>query len=319
MADEHRAIVGAFEKAHAVPEGIDRTAIVRAVRELYARGQDEWPGVDLGVEAYARHVAGSIGPLTHESLAALTALDGAGLYIVCACLGGSDAAVVAFEKKFGAVLERAATKVTRDRSSAGDVVQRLRERLIVGAADSPPKLATYSGAGGLGGWLRVSVTREAISATRVKKSDKNAGTLDDQSLVSADADPELRHLRSRYAPEFAAAFSGAMASLTSEERNLLRHHFLDRLTIDEIGAIYRIHRVTAARRVNRARALLVERTKEMMQERLSCTDTELLSVLRVIQSEANLSIRRVLGPSTGDSEDESDARSAGEPEGRKKR
>src|SRR5690606_10599806 len=70
---------------------------------------------------------------------------------------------------------------------------------------------------------------------------------------------------------------------------------VDGLNIDEIGAIYRVHRVTAFRWLEKAKEQLVARTLEILRGRLKVTSKELDSVLRMIRSQIHLSLVRQLG------------------------
>ena len=79
-------------------------------------------------------------------------------------------------------------------------------------------------------------------------------------------------------------------ALESEERNLLRYHYVDRLNIDHIGAICGIHRVSAARRLTRIRARLVEGAPARLAESLRLGETELSSVLRLIESQVDVNL-----------------------------
>ena len=55
-----------------------------------------------------------------------------------------------------------------------------------------------------------------------------------------------------------------------------------------------MHRVTAFRWVNRAREQLVVKTHEALQAKLQITQGEMNSILRLIQSELDMSIARYL-------------------------
>src|SRR5262249_43055522 len=82
------------------------------------------------------------------------------------------------------------------------------------------------------------------------------------ALPAEGSDPEIEHFKRLYAAEFRAALSEAIAGLASRERNLLRHGFADALSIDQIGALYGVHRSTAARWIHAARALDPRRPAE---------------------------------------------------------
>ncbi len=85
-----------------------------------------------------------------------------------------------------------------------------------------------------------------------------------------------------------------MASLTPRQRNLLRHQLVDHLSIDEIGALYQVHRATAARWLEAARQAVVEQIKLAMMARLRIHGEEYESILRLIHSAVDLSISRHL-------------------------
>ena len=102
-------------------------------------------------------------------------------------------------------------------------------------------------------------------------------------------------MKRTYSSEFKAAFGEALGGLGAREQTLLRYHHVDGLNIDEIGAIYRVHRVTAFRWLEKAKELLVKSTLEKLRARLKLDPGELDSVLRMIRSQIHLSLVRHLG------------------------
>ena len=78
------------------------------------------------------------------------------------------------------------------------------------------------------------------------------------------------------------------------EITLLRLYHVDDLTIDQVGAIYGVHRVTAFRRITRARERLVAGTRRALQTSLAITPTELDSVMRLIHSQLDISVATYL-------------------------
>ena len=88
------------------------------------------------------------------------------------------------------------------------------------------------------------------------------------------------------------------AQLGAREQTLLRYHHVDGLNIDEIGAIYRVHRVTAFRWIEKAKEQLIKATLELLRTRLKLPSAELDSVLRMIRSQIHLSLVRHLGGPT---------------------
>ena len=108
--------------------------------------------------------------------------------------------------------------------------------------------------------------------------------------------PSSRICSSTTARNFARRSREAVASLSPRERNLLRHSVIDGLGIDQIAAIYHVHRATAARQLKQARTTLVATTRERMRIALGIGETELDSIFRVLVSMADVTLREILAP-----------------------
>jgi RNA polymerase sigma-70 factor (ECF subfamily) len=120
----------------------------------------------------------------------------------------------------------------------------------------------------------------------------------EDELANAPAntlDPELDYLKARCQREFREAFVAALGTLTPEERNVLRLHHLDGLTLEETAAACHIGRATAARWLARARERIVTETHRLLQAELRLSGGEVESVLRLVESQLELSIHRYLG------------------------
>src|SRR5690606_4547847 len=125
-----------------------------------------------------------------------------------------------------------------------------------------PRVLAYAGQGQLGGLVRVAAVRAGLNllrdrgrlATGAAGSDDGGDELEDIP-ISAD-NPELARLKAQHRTAFKAAFEQAIASLEPRERSLLGLAIVKGLGIDRIGAIYGVHRATAARWVTAARANL---------------------------------------------------------------
>ena len=174
----------------------------------------------------------------------------------------------------------------------------LRRRCASGYSSAtealPRKFWSTRGQGASGVGARVTATRHAISILR--KPQREVNNDDHVALVpAASADPELKYLRERYQHEFRRAFEEAVKGLASRERNLLRYHYVDRLNIDEIGAIRGIHRVSAARHLTKVRASLIAAVREQLKTQLRVGTKDLASILRlVVQSELDIGLREIL-------------------------
>jgi RNA polymerase sigma-70 factor (ECF subfamily) len=62
------------------------------------------------------------------------------------------------------------------------------------------------------------------------------------------------------------------------------------MTVVELGALYGVHASTASRRVTEARDRLVAATRDVMMKRCNLGRAEVSSILRLIQSEIDLSL-----------------------------
>jgi RNA polymerase sigma-70 factor (ECF subfamily) len=101
-------------------------------------------------------------------------------------------------------------------------------------------------------------------------------------------------LKQRYRRELKAAFAAAFATLDARSRNVLRSHYLEGLNIDEIGVLNGVHRTTAARWRADARQSLLKATRRQLQESLGANVTEVDSILRMIRSQLDVSLSRLL-------------------------
>jgi len=171
-----------------------------------------------------------------------------------------------------------------------DVRSVLLGELYVALPGGRPRLERYSGVGALGGWLKVVATREALRWLRGHNREVSAS--DDTLLGELEAPaeaPELASLKSKYSGQLSAAFKRAIGGLEARQRNLLRQHYLDELSLDDLGALYRVHRATAARWLADAKTALLERTRNDISETVGLQRFEIDSVMRLVQSRLDLS------------------------------
>lgn len=255
-----------------------------ALDALLAASAAPWPLVKL---APARFVSA----LKKHAPDALETVRGADLYLATACLDGDAAALSAFDTHVIARLDKAVAGLDSSPAFLDEVRQLVRERLLVG---SQPRLAEYSGKGALVAWARTVALRLALNLRRDggKEVPQEDGVLEAMPLAGRDL--ELDYVRSAHRADFTAAFADALASLEPKERNVLRLSIVDRLSVDQIGALYGTHRATAARWINSARDALLERTRSNLAERLKLTGSELQRLLGALQSNLEISLNRLL-------------------------
>jgi RNA polymerase sigma-70 factor (ECF subfamily) len=211
------------------------------------------------------------------------------------------AAINAFDRDYMREVDIALARMRIGGARLADVKQLVRQRLFVGggtagAPTSKGKIAEYGGRGDLRRWVRSVAVRTCLNDLRKGKREV---LVDDDHLIAQHAiatdDPEVEYMKRTYSEQFKAAFGEALGQLGPREQTLLRYHHVDGLNIDEIGAIYRVHRVTAFRWLEKAKEQLVRTTLDVLRARLKLPAAELDSVLRMIRSQIHLSLIRHLG------------------------
>jgi RNA polymerase sigma-70 factor, ECF subfamily len=259
-----------------------------ALVEVCGRAEAAFPDVRCPrptfVERLARRPPPGVDPARH--VATVRAAD---LYLAAAAAAGDAAAVGLVERMLSAEVDAARAALRAAPSLTDEVKQRLRAHLLAGGEDRGPAIGDYAGHGDLRGFLRISATREHL---RLLRAERREVALDDD--VAAAVDPELERLKATYRDHFTRCFLQALGELAPRERTLLRHHTIDRLSIDQIGALYGAHRATAARWLERARGKLAERTEELLAEHLSLDSVEVASVIRLVRSQLHVTLERVL-------------------------
>ena len=295
--DGERLAVAFFE-ALPVPlrEAANREVLRADLSELIERARREAPEVDLDSIRFAGYLAERV-TFDRKGQPALQSLHAGALWIAYGCVISDSSAMVAFEAVYGGEISAALAR-SFDRGLAEDAELRMRERLFLVEGDDVPRLASYSGRGDLRAWLRAAAVRTAIDLMRARRLIAvDPGALGD---AGAARDPLLSALKQRYRDEFRVAFEEAAATLTDRERTLLRYRFLDDLSIDEIGTLYRVHRATAARWIAAIREALFEGTRTRLMARLDLTELEIDSVLHLINSQLDVSVGTVVGRARSD-------------------
>lgn len=225
----------------------------------------------------------------------LATLDVAELYLACGCERGDAAALGEFEARYFPVVELALAPMKLPAGTLDEVRQLVRTKLFVRDGDEAPKVKRYAGQGSLEGLVRVIAVRTALSLQRRTRKEIPIGSnaVVDELLATA-VSPELQIVKQRYRAPFKAAFERAIDELSARDRTLLKLHVIERSTIDEIGALYKVHRSTAARWLETIRDQLGERTRAILSEQLSIAPGDLESVVRAVQSQVSMSLSRIL-------------------------
>jgi RNA polymerase sigma-70 factor (ECF subfamily) len=275
-------------RAKGAPSASLEAALASALREA----EEAWPDLRVGPEAFMAYLAPRLDDDLEASVRAVRAPD---LYLACACAAGDAAAIAAFERVCFGEIDDVLAKMGLSAAGADDVKQLLRRRFFVGEEGRAPRILHYAGKGELRRWVRAAAVRAALRVLRQAK--RGAVSVDDALLeaVSEPAqDPELDFLKRTYGKAFEAALREAYESLAPREKNLLRYYFGEGLSIDELGVVYRVHRATAARRVQKVNAELAAETRRRLAARLGLSGADVSSVLRLVRSQIERALRGIL-------------------------
>jgi len=258
-----------------LPEGVSAERIVKVAQRIAAAGRAAWPGIELTDD----HIAERLAARTREDAETqLDQLHDADLYLAMALATGDPAAVQVFEDKLVPQIDLALRRMRLAGGTADEVKQALRVELLVPgdreSPDSRPRIADYAGRGELAAWVRISATRKALKLIRKGEREE---TLDEILLDHWPAgapDPRQKHLRTQYTAELKRAIRESFTALEVRQRNLLRQHILDELTIDDLARLYRVHRATCARWLADARSELSKGTRKRLISSLGMPGSE---------------------------------------------
>jgi RNA polymerase sigma-70 factor (ECF subfamily) len=259
-----------------------------AARRIADAGRTAWPKIAIDTQVIVDRLQAR---LAEDPDTKLDELHDKDLYLAMALAEGNADAMRVFEAEIVPQIEVALRRLRLGGGTADEVKQALRVELLA----EGKKIADYAGRGELAAWVRVSATRKALKL--VKKSAKEE-TLDEILLdhwPDATPGPERRAMRTKYTAELKNAIREAFASLEVRQRNLLRQHIIDELTIDDLARLYRVHRATCARWLADARADLGKHTRKKLVNALGLKQKDDVdSMLRFLDSDIELSISRIL-------------------------
>jgi RNA polymerase sigma-70 factor (ECF subfamily) len=216
------------------------------------------------------------------------------VYLACACALADRAALATFERRYFSAIPAALSRLALERDDVTDIEQQLRIRLFVTEDDGVARVVAYAGLGQLGGLVRVAAVRAGLNVLRARGriADGSGDGLED--FPSAGDDPALARLKAQHRSEFKAAFEESIAALDPRERTILQLAIVKGVGIDKLGAIYGVHRATAARWIASARDRLARGVHRALGARLGVAKTELADLLPLVESQLELSLERLL-------------------------
>ena len=210
------------------------------------------------------------------------------LVLACACDLGEPQALREFENRYFRGVERSAARNSNTTIEPSDALQSLREKLFVKSAAGVSGISQYSGKSSLSAWFHVVAARQLITlAQRKPRETPTDGTIF-LELVSPTSNPEMARIKTQHRAEVQAALKVAFEQLTLHDRNLLRHRFIDELSLIEISELYGVSRATINRWLLRLRSTLFLAVRTELQARLKSSESDLANVLETVQTSFEL-------------------------------
>ena len=276
----------------------DLAPLESLLREQVEEARRRSPAPPLRPEDLVGHLA-ERAPPEGDPVAALGGLHLPDLVVAWAALAGSGSAQRELESALGQAAA-AVARVDGNVAFVDEVVQQVRERLLIGSPGGGPRLTEYSGRGPLSAWARVIALRLALNrkgapgrevplAPEALAIAAGAASNGPPSIASAEQARMLQR-----------ALSGAVSELSAEDRMLLRYHFADGLPFERIAPLYGTHRTTISRRMAALRERLLSRAREILVSDLGQPADAVSSILGVAErGHLELSITAMLRTPTG--------------------
>lgn len=280
-----RELVGSVRAAEAELDAV----LERTINDARAA----WPGVVLADDVFVAHLARFVSADASlvEQIEALATSD---LYLACACARRDPRALACFDERYLQGVGASWSGKHSLAAVAGDVQQALRVRLLVGEDGAPPRIATYSGKGGLSAWVRMAATRLALNLRKSENRHASVAEPDDVAAFGIASDPELEYLKTKYAGELSDALRATLRALPDRSASILRLHYQQAMSIDAIGVMYKVSGRTVQRWLAEARDAILVETRRLLREQIGLADSQLESLIQLVRSRLDISIYRHL-------------------------
>jgi RNA polymerase sigma-70 factor (ECF subfamily) len=234
------------------------------------------------------------------------------LCLVIACESGDQSAWSDLFEGYGATVRSAARSASSNEAMSDDVAQSIWADLhgLKVREDGKPagKLAYYSGAGSLGGWLRAVVGQLAIDQHR--RQSRLVQTEEDTDLdrLAHDAgensnslnpfhsapNPEESLASDLASADVEKALGQALAGLDDEDRLLMKLYYFDGLRLREAGAVLGVHEATASRRLTRIHGEVRERVESILMAEHGWTKSEATRSLAQVAAQLQTEVEPML-------------------------
>jgi RNA polymerase sigma-70 factor (ECF subfamily) len=182
------------------------------------------------------------------------------LALAQACCRGSQTAWELFSSRYQKRLYADALAIARNETVARELAGAIFGDLFAS------RLASYTGRGSLGGWLRAVLSRAYVDRYRVQRRfvslDERLGVIHDTLFSAAPSvvDPRLD-------PRLNEAVKESFLALPAEQRYLLASYFFDQRTLADIAKTLGVHESTVSRRLNGLLQSLRRRITRILHEK----------------------------------------------------
>jgi RNA polymerase sigma-70 factor (ECF subfamily) len=278
VSSTHLAVAFASRLAGVRTAELTHGELHAILERLVDASRAAWPDLQIEAEEFVQYLAARVAP-DQPIRDALDSLHVTDLYLACGCATGNSKAIAALDARY--IAKSVPSRPSRGTGDGEEIAQRLRVRTLVGDGLRPPRIASYSGRGPLGKWIRIAATRLAADLHRLA-----APTLDaawDGGAIASDA--ERSYVIQRYGGEFASALESALSQLTRRARRLLRLHFLEEVSVAQIAESHGVSPRTIQRRLAAAQKQIIANLRAILEPRLKLSSAQLEGLLPDIESE----------------------------------
>ncbi len=253
------------------------------IEEAFVAGSQAWPEARLTREQF-REAAAAAGISDFGEWAG-------DFYLACAAGLGDPAAIRLVDEQFIARLPARIRRLGAAPETVADVLQVVRERLFLGSA---PRIRAYNATAPLAQWIKVVAIRTAIDLHRRELAAAPPAHYHREASRAVETDAQTRVMQQEYKHEFELALRGLIDALPARDRNVLRLHLIEQVSIEKLAVMYGVHRVTLARWVWNAGEILLTGLRRHFRERFGIELGEFDSLARLVRSQLSVDLGQLL-------------------------
>lgn len=270
-------------------------ATVEALRRHAAAARAAWSEITVTESELARELGRRLGD--NATVEALTTCRGSDVFLTIAGTAGEPAAARAIMALVEREVQLGAVRTRATPDQATEVRGELHRVLFTSDPHRPAAMREFAGRGDLRGYVRVMATRELVRTVQRGRREEPREEEALFALIAPGNDPELSIIRDRFKGSVDVAMRAALGKLSDRSRALLRYQVVDGWNVDRVGALYGVHRATAARWVAAAREELGTLIRTEVAAQLAIDLDEVDSIVRMVQSRLDVSLERLIGES----------------------